>query len=67
MCWSTKPPSLTAHVSVAGCLGYDVLERLFRLLLVMRLVSVAGCLGYDVLVDITCNKIGYIQFQLLVV
>jgi uncharacterized OsmC-like protein len=34
-------------VSVAGCLGYDVLVKLFIILLMLMVVSVAGCLGYD--------------------
>ncbi|SHN92152.1 hypothetical protein BCLUESOX_2356 [bacterium endosymbiont of Bathymodiolus sp. 5 South] len=37
-------------VSVAGCLGYDVLENPSSSLSCSHLVSVAGCLGYDVLV-----------------
>ncbi|SMN10687.1 hypothetical protein SPBRAN_780 [uncultured Candidatus Thioglobus sp.] len=37
-------------VSVAGCLGYDVLEIKGKTIELFRLVSVAGCLGYDVLV-----------------
>ena len=36
-------------VSVAGCLGYDVLALTTTLNIKSRLVSVAGCLGYDVL------------------
>ena len=36
-------------VSVAGCLGYDVLVRSKNLRLKITAVSVAGCLGYDVL------------------
>ena len=37
------------HVSVAGCLGYDVLVIVFLVNLCFYAVSVAGCLGYDVL------------------
>jgi hypothetical protein len=33
-------------VSVAGCLGYDVLEKRSPSLYWMITVSVAGCLGY---------------------
>jgi quinol monooxygenase YgiN len=36
-------------VSVAGCLGYDVLENSPAALSRSHFVSVAGCLGYDVL------------------
>ena len=39
-------------VSVAGCLGYDVLENSSSSLSCFNFVSVAGCLGYDVLVII---------------
>ena len=40
---------LCTCVSVAGCLGYDVLvSELFNIHRKAR-VSVAGCLGYDVL------------------
>jgi quinol monooxygenase YgiN len=37
-------------VSVAGCLGYDVLVHLSISVSIDICVSVAGCLGYDVLV-----------------
>ncbi len=37
------------RVSVAGCLGYDVLEVAFLPFVPYVSVSVAGCLGYDVL------------------
>jgi quinol monooxygenase YgiN len=40
-------------VSVAGCLGYDVLERRCELFNMAKTVSVAGCLGYDVLAHIS--------------
>ena len=36
-------------VSVAGCLGYDVLVRKRFWKITKNIVSVAGCLGYDVL------------------
>ena len=36
-------------VSVAGCLGYDVLGQCLERLILRQKVSVAGCLGYDVL------------------
>jgi uncharacterized OsmC-like protein len=36
-------------VSVAGCLGYDVLEFMEITSSNSFVVSVAGCLGYDVL------------------
>ena len=38
------------QVSVAGCLGYDVLELMKITSGNSFIVSVAGCLGYDVLV-----------------
>ena len=37
-------------VSVAGCLGYDVLVLKIKAMNINTQVSVAGCLGYDVLV-----------------
>ena len=40
----------SCRVSVAGCLGYDVLVRHPPGDAINRKVSVAGCLGYDVLV-----------------
>ncbi len=52
MCWAT--PSFNSgspFVSVAGCLGYDVLESISRESGHNWGVSVAGCLGYDVLVQ----------------
>ena len=42
-------------VSVAGCLGYDVLEYGLGCWTLLARVSVAGCLGYDVL------AIGYVS------
>ena len=42
--------SVTQTVSVAGCLGYDVLGFWGALTSYGLGVSVAGCLGYDVLV-----------------
>ena len=50
MCW-LKQESIHAleHVSVAGCLGYDVLGSENRRRGKTCRVSVAGCLGYDVL------------------
>ena len=39
------------QVSVAGCLGYDVLATMSRRPGIAGDVSVAGCLGYDVLVN----------------
>ncbi len=50
MCW----PYLSFHmpfvsVSVAGCLGYDVLATERANERPPSEVSVAGCLGYDVL------------------
>ncbi|CAC9614465.1 hypothetical protein [uncultured Gammaproteobacteria bacterium] len=40
----------SSAVSVAGCLGYDVLENKGVTPKITSKVSVAGCLGYDVLV-----------------
>ena len=37
------------QVSVAGCLGYDVLDPHSIDTYNSNIVSVAGCLGYDVL------------------
>ena len=45
---------MVTFVSVAGCLGYDVLANWVGLYIEHLLVSVAGCLGYDVLA--TKNK-----------
>ena len=52
MCWGESGKVLIQQhdVSVAGCLGYDVLVFITPLLLCFACVSVAGCLGYDVLV-----------------
>ena len=41
--------TVTSSVSVAGCLGYDVLASKQLALSPVNIVSVAGCLGYDVL------------------
>ena len=50
MCWlSHILKTYNEGVSVAGCLGYDVLGNRRLTLKLSRLVSVAGCLGYDVL------------------
>ena len=54
-------------VSVAGCLGYDVLVLLITLFPSMLVVSVAGCLGYDVLGRYHHQGILDAEFQLLVV
>ena len=52
MCWnSVYYFCLHCLVSVAGCLGYDVLEKMGRSAEHILIVSVAGCLGYDVLVN----------------
>ncbi|SHN92162.1 hypothetical protein BCLUESOX_2361 [bacterium endosymbiont of Bathymodiolus sp. 5 South] len=58
---------LNRIVSVAGCLGYDVLETRLEERLDNLEVSVAGCLGYDVLDHITMNVAMLNKFQLLVV
>ncbi|VVH63016.1 hypothetical protein BSPWISOX_2260 [uncultured Gammaproteobacteria bacterium] len=51
MCWREwPPPKYSGRVSVAGCLGYDVLVPCLSLSILLNIVSVAGCLGYDVLV-----------------
>ncbi|SMN17257.1 hypothetical protein CRYPA_1196 [uncultured Candidatus Thioglobus sp.] len=56
------------RVSVAGCLGYDVLEQVKIEQTKSLIVSVAGCLGYDVLVEQTSSSdTTSPQFQLLVV
>ena len=47
---TTESKSKTSEVSVAGCLGYDVLAYRAAKALKNMYVSVAGCLGYDVLV-----------------
>ena len=50
MCWKMQRRLRNfTKVSVAGCLGYDVLEKRSPSLYWMITVSVAGCLGYDVL------------------
>ena len=50
MCWvSAADLIILCPVSVAGCLGYDVLESVQIDRDVYDDVSVAGCLGYDVL------------------
>ena len=54
-------------VSVAGCLGYDVLDTINLKLDETFYVSVAGCLGYDVLVFAMSIKTIFTMFQLLVV
>ncbi len=48
--------SKAMHVSVAGCLGYDVLVSRAINGHFSDQVSVAGCLGYDVLGNGTNNK-----------
>ncbi len=45
----TLNPESIIDVSVAGCLGYDVLVANSFLVSEVDEVSVAGCLGYDVL------------------
>ncbi len=53
MCWHiARSTDLIQTVSVAGCLGYDVLGWKIRFYVLFEVVSVAGCLGYDVLVYI---------------
>ena len=54
-------------VSVAGCLGYDVLVDSPNNYSVGTLVSVAGCLGYDVLGSTSFAPHDFPEFQLLVV
>ena len=50
MCWKQRRLECWYNrVSVAGCLGYDVLVGSFNSWSKDSLVSVAGCLGYDVL------------------
>ena len=61
MCWLSRCERLIVLlVSVAGCLGYDVLVAPFVRHTNDRSVSVAGCLGYDVLVlsELSSNKMG---------
>ena len=69
MCWKTKFCIVNDFrgVSVAGCLGYDVLETNFNAKRSVSTVSVAGCLGYDVLGVTTESTAMYPLFQLLVV
>ncbi|VVH63012.1 hypothetical protein BSPWISOX_2256 [uncultured Gammaproteobacteria bacterium] len=55
------------HVSVAGCLGYDVLGLCRPLCDEESEVSVAGCLGYDVLDMGLEEDVAEEVFQLLVV
>ena len=52
MCWKPviKDKIMRTEVSVAGCLGYDVLGACTTQSFSSNGVSVAGCLGYDVLV-----------------
>ena len=59
MCWSIDGLSCRQiYVSVAGCLGYDVLDVIHRRAIQSICVSVAGCLGYDVLGTCEqCNRI----------
>ena len=54
-------------VSVAGCLGYDVLVIIIFIIVQNLKVSVAGCLGYDVLDTSLIHLMKYCMFQLLVV
>ncbi len=50
MCWViVEDVKSNKVVSVAGCLGYDVLVSFLQLFCLLCFVSVAGCLGYDVL------------------
>ncbi|SMN17256.1 hypothetical protein CRYPA_1195 [uncultured Candidatus Thioglobus sp.] len=68
MCWRLSSLSwITLLVSVAGCLGYDVLDNTTNLGKKRSSVSVAGCLGYDVLGAEYRYKPSKITFQLLVV
>ncbi len=55
------------RVSVAGCLGYDVLEPYSNETWCPYCVSVAGCLGYDVLARSRLSHSATMAFQLLVV
>ncbi len=57
----------TRLVSVAGCLGYDVLVHTLGRRTGFVFVSVAGCLGYDVLASCMKDLKAYREFQLLVV
>ncbi len=68
MCWLYVKRSVIAiRVSVAGCLGYDVLEILCLGMVIVYNVSVAGCLGYDVLEKTITQQTAIKGFQLLVV
>ena len=48
----------TIIVSVAGCLGYDVLVTSDANTCIGLTVSVAGCLGYDVLEQSARQELG---------
>ena len=69
MCWREASHNLKRDfiVSVAGCLGYDVLEEMSTNVNIVHDVSVAGCLGYDVLAHQREVKDLKAAFQLLVV
>ena len=61
MCWLYKlTVEECTNVSVAGCLGYDVLVCHLEIFVVVIHVSVAGCLGYDVLVQGLVLSLGHI-------
>ena len=55
------------EVSVAGCLGYDVLVNHNHITIHSPNVSVVGCLGYDVLATTSLFHFPCARFQLLVV
>ena len=60
MCWCIGCRlNYSRQVSVAGCLGYDVLVKQMLITNKSFSVSVAGCLGYDVLEPIhgTCDAV----------
>ena len=59
--------NIVHNVSVAGCLGYDVLVGSAAIAGDTEYVSVAGCLGYDVLVKVSSIFLAVCLFQLLVV
>ena len=68
MCWTIVKTNIKmSQVSVAGCLGYDVLESIDGLSCRKNYVSVAGCLGYDVLAHTREVRDLRNAFQLLVV
>ena len=68
MCWILGFLVLFVRlVSVAGCLGYDVLVFFAPVGIYLQVVSVAGCLGYDVLVYRLSSRLFAPVFQLLVV